>query len=81
MLVCFFSFVTLTSMSVGARVLADDHAFVDADARVDEDLAALLQVEDRVGGRDAGAVGDQRAVRARRQSRRATAPSSRRCGS
>ena len=49
MFVCFFSFVTLTSMSVGARVLADDHAFVDRRARVDEDLAALLQVEDRVG--------------------------------
>ena len=42
-----------------ARVLADDHALVDGGARVDEDLAALLQVVDRVGRRDPGAIGDQ----------------------
>ncbi len=34
--------------------------------RLDEDLAAFLQVVDGVGGRRAGAVGDERAGRARR---------------
>ena len=43
-----------------ARVLADDHAFVDFRAGRHEDLAALLQIEDRVAGGLARAVGDQR---------------------
>jgi hypothetical protein len=46
---------------VGARVLADDHALVDLGRRLDEQGAALLQVEHRVGGRRPRAVGDQRA--------------------
>src|SRR5580765_6374827 len=43
------------------RVLAHDHALVDALARLDEDLASVLHLLDRVGGRLAGAVGYQRA--------------------
>src|SRR6185436_5739354 len=46
------------------RVLADDHAFVDRRLRLDEDLAALLEVPDRERGRDACAVGDEGAGRA-----------------
>ena len=60
MLVCFFSFVTFTSRSFGARVLADDHALVDLRGGLDEDLAALLEVRDRVRGRGPGPVGDER---------------------
>ena len=59
MLVCFFSFVTFTSMSSRARVLADDHAFVDRRSGLEEDLAALLEVVDRVGRRDARSIGHQ----------------------
>ena len=46
---------------VVARVLADDHALVDARLRVDHHGAAVLQVEERVGGGLAGGVGDQHA--------------------
>ena len=49
-----------------AGVLADDHAFVDFRAGRDENLAALLEVEDRVAGGLAGAVGHQRAGGPRR---------------
>ena len=45
-------------------VLADDHAFVNFDAGADEQLAALLQVPEGIGGGGAGAVGDQRAGQA-----------------
>jgi hypothetical protein len=38
---------------VGAVVLADDHALVHLDARDEEEDAARLQVEERVGRRDA----------------------------
>ena len=64
MLVCFFSFVTFTSMS-SAGVLADDHALVDGRARLDEDFSPLLQVPDRIGGCGAGAIRDQHAGHAR----------------
>src|SRR5206468_4054575 len=45
-----------------ARVLADDHPLVDLGAGSDEHHPARLEVVDRVGGRAAGAVGDQGAV-------------------
>src|SRR6478735_8028093 len=48
---------------VGAGVLADDHALVDLCRRVDEERAALLEVDHGVGGDDALAVGDQGAAR------------------
>src|SRR6478752_566246 len=51
---------------VGAGVLADDHALVDLGGRVDEERAALLEVDHRVGGDDALAVRDERAARAGR---------------
>src|SRR6476661_3525682 len=51
---------------VGAGVLADDHALVDLGGRVDEERAALLEVDHRVGGDDALAVGDERSARAGR---------------
>src|SRR5205085_10814967 len=50
---------------VGPRVLADDHPFVELVARLDEQRAALLEVEDREAGRAAAAVRDERAGRAR----------------
>ena len=62
MLVCFFSLRDVDVHVRRARVLADQHAFVDLGRRVDEDLAALLQVEDRVRRRHARPVGHQRAV-------------------
>ena len=62
-MVSFFSLTMLTSRSLLAGVLADDHALVDLVAGRDEELAARLQVLDRVGGRLARAVGDQRAGR------------------
>src|SRR5690606_17722013 len=43
---------------VGAVVLADDHPLVDRLARPDEEVAARLQVEERVGGGLALAVAD-----------------------
>src|SRR4029450_13537535 len=43
---------------VGAGVLADDHPLVDLDAWTDEELAALLQGEQRVAGARTPAVGD-----------------------
>src|SRR5690606_42160906 len=46
---------------LAAGVLADHHALVDLDARSDEELAALLEVDQRVRGGHTGAVGDQRA--------------------
>ena len=52
---------------VRARVLADDHALVELLAGPDEQRAALLQVHQRELRRDARAVGDQRAGRARAQ--------------
>ena len=48
---------------VVARVLADDHALVNLDSRPDEENAAFLQAVERVCGRHALAVGDQRARR------------------
>src|SRR6476661_2364380 len=48
---------------VGAGVLADDHALVDLRRRVDEERAALLEVDHRVCRDDPGAVGDQGAAR------------------
>src|SRR5207248_10334608 len=42
-----------------ARVLADDHPFVELVAGSDEKRAALLQRLDRVRGRLAAAVGDE----------------------
>src|SRR3954447_10390674 len=50
---------------LGPRVLADHHALVDLLARADEELAALLQLEQREGGGLAAAVGDETAGRAR----------------
>ena len=47
---------------VGAGVLADDHALVDLGGRLDEQGAALLEVDHRVRGDDARAVGHQRAA-------------------
>ena len=47
-------------------VLADDHALVDVHARSDEQLPAVLEVEQCELRRGAGAVGDERAVRPRR---------------
>ena len=47
---------------VGARVFADDHALVGVLARRDEHRAALLQVEQGVGGDDPLTVGDHRAT-------------------
>ena len=49
-----------------SRVFADDHSFVDLRSRRDEDLAALLQILDRVAGGSAGTVGHQRARGTRR---------------
>ena len=63
MLVSFFSLVALTSMSPGRRVLADDHALVDVDAGADEQLGALLEVEQAVGVGRPGPVGDEDAGR------------------
>ena len=60
MFVFCFSRTTLTIMSPGAAVLADDHALVDLLARADEQLAARLQVVERVAGRRADAVGEHR---------------------
>src|SRR5207249_294367 len=48
-----------------AGVVADDHAFVNFNARADEELASLLQVPQREGGADAGTVGDERSGGAR----------------
>src|SRR5690606_25106310 len=42
-----------------------DHPFVDRGPGFDEDLAAFLQVPDRVSGGGAGAIGHQHAVAAR----------------
>jgi hypothetical protein len=47
---------------VAPRVLADDHAFVDAVHRADEERRALLQVLERVGGGLAGGLADERAA-------------------
>ena len=44
---------------VVARVLADEHAFVDFDSVADEEDAAFLYAVKRVGGGDALAVGDE----------------------
>lgn len=41
-----------------AAALADDHAFVHVDAGADEEGAAVLRVEEAVGGGDAGLVDD-----------------------
>src|SRR5262249_58221868 len=46
----------------GVGVLADDHSLVDLDARSDEQLAAVLDAEQRVGHSFTGAIGDDRAV-------------------
>src|SRR5436190_8793364 len=48
------------------RVLAQNHALVHARAGLDEDLASVLHLLDRIGGRLAGAVGHQRARHAMR---------------
>ena len=52
----------LTVRSLSLRVDADDLAFVDLLARLDEQAAAFLHRDLRVGRRRAGAVGDQHAV-------------------
>ena len=44
-----------------ARVFADQHAFINFRARCDENLAALLQIEDGIARGLARAVGYQRA--------------------
>ena len=49
---------------VVAAVDADDHALVDRDRRADEQAAAVLQVEQRVGDRLAVVLRDQHAVAA-----------------
>ena len=59
-----FSRTALTSRSVGAGVLAHDHALVDLLAGADEHRPALLQVHQRELGGGAAAVGDERAGRA-----------------
>ena len=66
MLVSFFSLVGLTFISSGRGVLADDHPLVDLDAGADEELAALLEVEQRVAGRVTASVGDEHAALAQR---------------
>ena len=66
MLVCFFSLVTLTSRSFGREFSPMTMPSYTCDPRLEENLAALLQVVDRVGGRRARAIGDQRAGGARR---------------
>ena len=43
------------------RILADDHAFIEIDARADEQLSALLQTPQCIGGGNSAAIGDQRA--------------------
>src|SRR5260370_11043969 len=53
-----------------ARILADNHPFVNRLAGTDEEYPALLQMEDRVGRRESFAVGDHRTVRARANSAR-----------
>ncbi len=45
-------------------VLADDLTFVDLVARDDEEVAAVLQVQQRIAGRSAGVAGHQHAVHA-----------------
>ena len=47
---------------VAARVEANDHAVVDVDARLDEQLAALLERHQRMLRRHTLTVGNQRAV-------------------
>ena len=47
---------------VGAGVFADDHPFVDLVLRVDEQDAAVLEIEERIGHRRAGFHRDQRPV-------------------
>src|SRR5690606_22719616 len=49
---------------VPAGALPDDLALVDEGGRLDDERAPLLEVDHRVGGDGAGAVGDHRAVRA-----------------
>jgi hypothetical protein len=44
---------------IGARILADDHALVDFVAGADEELAALAEVIEGVGGGHAGVGGDE----------------------
>src|SRR3954452_7508079 len=46
---------------LGARVLPDDHPLVDVRARLDEERAAVGELQHRVAGDRAGPVGDQRA--------------------
>ena len=59
---------------VGAGVLADDHALVDLLAGLDEERAALLQRVQGEGRRAPGAVGHERAGRARAQVARPRLP-------
>src|SRR3546814_15362503 len=49
---------------LGAGVLTDDHALVDRHAGTDEELAPLLEGQQRVAAGLTGAVGDQGAVAA-----------------
>src|SRR5205823_398013 len=44
---------------LGARVFADDHSLVDLDSRADEQLAPLLQVQQRERGRRSAPIGDE----------------------
>src|SRR6266851_14630 len=48
-----------------ARILADDHPFVNRLAGTDEEYTALLQMEDRVGSGETFAIGNHRSVGAR----------------
>src|SRR3989338_3171031 len=58
----FLLFADIDVEVVVARVLADDHAFVYADSRSDEESPPLLEMEDSVGGRHALAVRHHGAV-------------------
>ena len=78
MLVCFFSRMAFTSRSSATCLLAHDHALVDLLARADEELSALLELQQREGGGWPAAVGDQLTWLAACGSRPARARSSRR---
>ena len=41
-----------------ARIFSNDHAFINVDAGAHEQLAALLNAPQRIGGGNAGAVRD-----------------------
>src|SRR5690606_36945098 len=47
---------------IGAAVLADDHPFIDWDAGIDHQLAALFEIPERIGNAGAVGVGDEDAI-------------------